>query len=153
MVSSGVGRLTPLKQIDNYRDNWWCLAEDVHRGWLVIGEGNFEGMSKPLRSLYPDDKPYQAAFLSEDQKARASEEWKSLQAVGPAPNYLSQQVIGWAKKNPKDPRVSEALHLAVRCTRYGCTNKETTRFSQQAFELLHSRYPQSSWAKKTKYWY
>jgi TolA-binding protein len=27
------------------------------------------------------------------------------------------------------------------------------RTSEQAFRLLHQRYPNSEWAKKTKYWY
>ena len=30
---------------------------------------------------------------------------------------------------------------------------EKTAVSKAAFELLHSRYPQSEWAKKTKYYY
>jgi len=49
--------------------------------------------------------------------------------------------------------VPEALYLAVRSTRYGCTDKETGRLSKTAFELLHSRYPDSEWAKKTKFWF
>ena len=68
-----------------------------------------------------------------------------------APNYLAQQVIDWAKGHPDDKRVPEALHLAVRATRYGCTNKLTTNHSKKAFDLLHQRYPKSEWARKTKY--
>jgi hypothetical protein len=41
----------------------------------------------------------------------------------------------------------------VRATRYGCTDKDTPRFSKAAFDLLHRRYPKSPWAEKTKYWY
>ncbi|PYS74027.1 MAG: hypothetical protein DMF69_03210 [Acidobacteria bacterium] len=92
-------------------------------------------------------------FLNEAQRAAASKEWASLKAIGPIPNYLSRQVIQWATKNPADPRVPEALHLAVNSTRFGCTNKETGRSSKAAFDLLHQKYPTSSWAKKTKYWF
>jgi len=53
----------------------------------------------------------------------------------------------------QDPRVPEALHLAVRSTRYGCTDDNTTKFSKQAFQLLHKNYPKSEWAAKTKYWF
>ena len=66
---------------------------------------------------------------------------------------ISAQAIQWAKEAPDDPRVPEALHLAVRTTRYGCVDGETTSFSKAAFQLLHRRYPKSEWAKKTKYWF
>jgi hypothetical protein len=62
-------------------------------------------------------------------------------------------VLAWAKRTPNDPRVPEALHLAVRSTRYGCTDTKTTQFSKQAFRVLHKQYPQSSWAQQTRYWY
>lgn len=52
-----------------------------------------------------------------------------------------------------DPRVPEALHLAVKSTRFGCVDKETGKFSKAAFDLLHQRYPRSRWAEQTKYWY
>ena len=60
---------------------------------------------------------------------------------------LRQTVINWATKNPTDRRVPEALHLAVKSTRYGCTDKETGRWSKAAFDLLHRNYPNSTWAK------
>jgi hypothetical protein len=54
--------------------------------------------------------------------------------------------------------------LTVRATHYGAGEwgvndagkrlmAEKTAVSKAAFELLHSRYPQSEWAKKTKYYY
>ena len=54
---------------------------------------------------------------------------------------------------PPDPQVPEALHLAVRATRHGCTDNETSQWSKKAFQLLHRRYPKSEWAVKTKYHY
>jgi hypothetical protein len=62
-------------------------------------------------------------------------------------------VIEWSKQNPRDPRVPEALHLAVRATRYGQADPETTNYSRAAYTLLHRRYPGSPWAKKTPYWF
>jgi hypothetical protein len=61
--------------------------------------------------------------------------------------------IEWATANPNDPRSPEALHLAVRSTRYGCTDKETGKWSKAAFDLLHKRYPNTKWANATKYWF
>ena len=35
----------------------------------------------------------------------------------------------------------------------GSDKSEYTPISKQAFELLHRRYPKSSWALKTRYYY
>jgi len=55
--------------------------------------------------------------------------------------------------SPDDQRLAEALHLVVRATRYGCSDDGTAQISKQAFDVLHARYPNSSWAKQTPYWY
>ena len=92
-------------------------------------------------------------FLSAAEKAAAEREWTTLDSVGAGPNYIVDQVIKWANANPNDPRVPEALHLAVTTTRYGCGDKETGRWSKAAFDLLHRKYPNTTWAKKTPYWF
>jgi hypothetical protein len=92
-------------------------------------------------------------FLSPAQKAAAKNERARLSALGAAPNYLCKQVIAWAEKHPTDMRAPEALHLAVKSTRYGCTDKETGRWSKAAYDLLHKRYPNNPWTKKTPYWF
>jgi hypothetical protein len=91
-------------------------------------------------------------FLKASQAA-AEREVALLQSLGPGPNYLAQTAINWATKNPTDQRVPEALHLAVKSTRYGCTDKETGRWSKAAFDLLRRKYPNSTWAKQTPYWF
>ena len=68
-------------------------------------------------------------------------------------HHFCRIAVEWAEKNPADKRAPEALHLAVKATRYGCTDKETGRWSKAAFDLLHQRYPNSGWAKETKYWF
>jgi len=74
-----------------------------------------------------------------------------LAAMPPAPEYLTAQTVAWASSHTGDPRAAEALHLAVRAARYGCGAKAGV--SKTAFQLLHSRYPDSEWARRTKYWY
>jgi hypothetical protein len=69
----------------------------------------------------------------------------------PAPEFLAAQTVAWVNTHPADPRAAEALHLAVRAVRYGCGAKPGA--SKAAFQLLHRRYPDSEWARKTKYWY
>jgi hypothetical protein len=91
-------------------------------------------------------------FLKTAQAA-AARQYAALQALGTGPNYLCRMAIEWAQKTPGDPRAPEALHLAVRSTRYGCTDKDTGRWSKAAFDLLHSKYPNTTWANNTKYWF
>jgi hypothetical protein len=143
VVDVGIGRDTPLNRQDTYRDNWWCSAG----GGAAEIEGNKEAAPSSAKT---NQSPL---FLSPAQTARGAKEWSTLNALGAAPNYLCRQVIEWATKTPNDPRVPEALHLAVASTRYGCTDKDTGRWSKAAFDLLHRKYPNTSWARKTPYWF
>lgn len=93
-------------------------------------------------------------FLTSPQRAEATAEWEELEATAPSgANYFAEQTLLWARSHPDDPRVPQALHLAVQGTRYGCKDKDTGDYSKQAFQLLHQRYPKSPWTAKTKYWY
>jgi hypothetical protein len=138
-VTAGVSRSGPLDELDSYRDNWWCLA--------ASSAGFYE---EPAKKNAPARVPL---FLSPAESAQAAKEGVSLNSLGAAPNYLSQTAIEWANRKPADPRAPEALHLAVTATRRGCTDKETGRWSKAAFDLLHRRFPTSTWTKKTKYWF
>jgi hypothetical protein len=75
-----------------------------------------------------------------------------LAALPTAPDYLAGEAVRLARLGPDDPRAPEILHLAVRATRYGCTSAGTGPRSQAASDLLHRRYPQSEWTKKTPFW-
>lgn len=144
VVDVGVGRQTPLNQQDIYRDNWWCSAS--------FNAGPVSEDEEGVRS-FTATSSQSPHFLSPAELANGTREWTTLNALGAAPNYLCRQVIQWANKSPNDPRVPEALHLAVNTTRYGCTDKETGRWSKSAFDLLHRKYPNTSWARKTPYWF
>jgi hypothetical protein len=146
VVDAGAGRESPLSQQDIYRDNWWCGSA------FPPTEANQDPdkPAPPPPILDPNKFP---VFLTRAQRTTAGKEYAALMALGPAPNYLCRQVVQWATANANDPRVPEALHLAVKSTRYGCTNKETGKWSKAAYDLLHARYPKSTWAKKTPYWF
>jgi len=147
-VQTGFGRLTPTGKIDDFRDNWWCPfrgsqdSPDYYRVASVL--------TGHLQLLYPDGAP-KAQFFSPDQQARGQAEWKRLTELPAAPDYLASQTVEWVRNNPNDPRAPEALHLAVRAVRYGCG--ATKGASKEAFQLLHEKYSNSEWARKTKYWY
>ena len=92
-------------------------------------------------------------FLTEKEKKEAETEWNALSKLQTAPNYLCKEVLERAKTNPNDKRLPEALHLAVRSTRYGCVDKETSKLSKAVYSILHGRFPGNTWAKKTPYWF
>jgi hypothetical protein len=147
-VQTGFGRLTPTGKIDEFRDNWWCPfrgSQDTPDYYRVASV-----LTGHLQLLYPDGAP-KAQFLSTDQQARGQAEWKRLTELPPAPDYLAGQTVEWVRNNPNDSRAPEALHLAVRAVRYGCGG--TKGVSREAFQLLHEKYPNSEWARKTRYWY
>jgi hypothetical protein len=145
VVDRGVPREN-LNEQDIYRDNWWCTA-----AFPTTPTVEEEGSSAADPFVAP--KEVRVSFLSAAERETARKERLALDGIGAAPNYICQQVIQWATKSPEDPRVPEALHLAVRTTRFGCTDKESGRWSKTAFDLLHRKYPNSTWAKKTPYWF
>lgn len=137
-VRTGLLRSATLGEIDNYRDNWWCEP-------LKDGGGRFRADRDPS---VPDP-----AFLSVSEVAQLKQENAKLADIAVAPNILAAEVLTFAKSHPDDERVPQALHLVVRSTRYGCTDAETTKWSEKSFRLLHEHYPKSEWTMKTKYYY
>ena len=142
VIDTGSGRGTPLNEQDSYRDNWWCAAA------LAEPETSGNGEKKPQSAIKPSP-----VFLTGAQRATAEKEYATLASFGAAPNYLCRQVIEWATKHADDRRVPEALHLAVKTTRYSCTDKQTGRWSKAAYDFLHRRYPGNTWTKQTPYWF
>lgn len=149
----GLSRLIPAHRIDNFRDNWWCSPETEFGTAPPRGMDLSNSSFSSAQSANLDPKVSFPDFITRGQRETAGKELSKLLALDTAPNYLSAKVLRWAKANPDDPRVPEALHLAVRATRYGCTDKSTSKFSKMAFQLLHRRYPKSEWTKKTKFWF
>jgi hypothetical protein len=137
-VRTGLLRSATLGEIDNFRDNWWC--EPLQDGGGRIRADRDPSVPTP-------------AFLSVTEVAELKDETARLADVAVAPNILAAEVLGFAKLHPDDERVPEALHLVVRSTRYGCTDAETTKWSEKSFRLLHEHYPKSEWTLKTKYYY
>jgi hypothetical protein len=62
-------------------------------------------------------------------------------------------VIEWAEAHRDDPRIPEALHLAVNASHFGRDTAGTSPYSKKAFQLLHRNYPRSPWTAQTKYYY
>jgi hypothetical protein len=150
---SMVQRAEPIGELESFRDNWWC-------GGTVHGRGTAPATmaSRPYEGPvdypgHPPDPEY-PAFLSETEEAEARAEQARLEQIQTAPSYLAEIARDWAAAHPNDQRAPQALHLAVaRASRYGCKDEATSDYSRRAFQLLHRRYANSEWAKKTPYWY
>jgi hypothetical protein len=139
-VNGSAPRVTRFDYADNYRDSWWCndgLPRETP-WWVHFAE-------LPVVSAQP------IAFLSDAERTRATDEFRRIVALGSADKWLSDTLISWAKTHPKDPRAPEALHFAWRAIRYGCDRKNNR--SHEIFLLMHRRYPDSLWTKKTNIWW
>ncbi len=133
----------PDGQLDSYRDNWWCAAKEPKMDDYV---------SPILRQLYAEGwKP--PAFLTGEQLTQAANELKALANAGGGPGFLSTTILAWARAYPEDAKLPEALSLAVKSSHSSCTDENSAAPVSEAFRLLHSRFPNSSWAKQTPYWY
>lgn len=144
----GFPRNDPVSGRDPFRDNWWLL--DDKTGPPEPDIANHDA----LYDLYPGGKSVPPDFLPKPKRtAGEAERSKLLERTANGVNYLCQQAIAWSKSHPRDPRVPQALHQAVLATRYGMTDKSSSAFSKQAFDILHRQYPDSEWTKQTKYWY
>ena len=98
--------------------------------------------------------PVPLPFLDEKSTDVLRDELSGLEEpVSDPAVYLCREVIRWAKEAPDDPRVAPALFRAIRATFYARQSDEVGRWSQKAFKLLHDRYPQSKWARKTPFWF
>jgi len=147
-----------FNSIDNFGDNWWCRFvpskkdQPANGGFYRL----FSTLRAPLQEIYPVGVATAPAFLSAEDKNTAAEEVSALADLPSAPRWLGQFTIEWAKAHPDDPRVPEALHNVVRSWRYGCNETDQTdapNYSKDAFEILHTRYPDNDWTKKTPYWF
>jgi len=138
-IPSVAPRVTRFDFADDFRDNWWCkdgLPSDCNRG-------NLEKASS-AEPMYP-------AFYSSLQRGTVAGEVRQISELGDCGDWLSNTLIVWAKAHPSDDRSAEALHFAMRSVRFSADG--TTKRSKEIYVLLHSRYPNSEWAKKTRFWF
>jgi hypothetical protein len=127
---------------DQYtHENWWC------RDGLTFGETIY-----PTRRKSPIPNPPQFA-KEESAHHQAAEERKRLLEAGSGTTYVLRAVVEWANERPSDPRVPEALSRAIKTTQWGCPDSRTRKLAETAFDVLHSKYGKTKWAKETPYWY
>ncbi|WP_143133334.1 hypothetical protein [Pseudoduganella namucuonensis] len=100
-------------------------------------------------------------YLGAGQLAEAAKEQQALMRLPLRTEFIAPALLAWAKQKPSDEEAPKALHFLVASTRMECpygsgkAEKEQPRaqYSREAFNLLHKHYPNSKWAKQTKYYY
>lgn len=146
-VPVGLGRSEKLDTIDSFRDNWWCpIGRPGYEASYSYMYADAETQKKRIPQQFP-------TFSSAGDRASATQEWTALTDVPTGPNFMLKTAIAWAQAHPNDPNTPEALHFAVRASRYGCVDDATGALSKQAHGILHKQYPNSPWTKKTPYWF
>ena len=148
-MEQGVQRSATYAEMDEYRDNWWCgrWADGGGKGGFDPAD---EDNGKPRAPLHME-------FLSASEIKQAADEVARLNALPDGSVWLGQRAIAYVKAHPDDKDAAEALALTVTATHYSCSGQSEDpaqkAVSKEAFELLHSKYPKSEWALKTKYYY
>ena len=91
--------------------------------------------------------------MTAEEKARVEREWKALDAIDGAPDYLGREVLRWLAAHPTDAR-RRRLSIAS-CGRRGSAapTDASGDVSREAFTVLQKSFPASEWAKKTPYWF
>lgn len=142
-VPFGLGRESgaPPKEIDSIRGNWWCVEEES-----LKGESHYDHYPFTYPKAYPQ-------FLTAAQTAEAKKEHQQLAVTGASATSLAKRALDFATLNPGNPATPQILHLAVRSTRYGCTDDDTLKLSKANFDFLHKRFPGNEWTKKTPYYF
>lgn len=144
----GIGRESdsPIT-FDSNRGNWWCFEEEEKpKGEL----GRYRSKYGRYGFSYPIAYP---AFLSHQQLSENEEERRILLASGHSATFLNKRAVEFARDHPYHLQLPEILHLAVRASRFGCTDDETVKYSREAFRILHRRFPKSEWTAKTPYYF
>jgi hypothetical protein len=143
-VTGGAPREEELGKLDNYSDNWW--DNRLPDQSITFTDKDDIVKSKLTNADYPNLLNAEQSKLGLDNKGK-------LLASGAAPTFLCTVVGDYAASHKDDPRVPEALYLAVRAAHYGHRETRTTPASKRCFSLLHTNYPKNPYTAKTLYYY
>ena len=158
--SPGIGGIDLYNHDD---DNWWCSWKRARNASDLTGllQTTFFGQDLSLvdgaaaYGLRDRLRPVLAASFAFQSQDRA--EVEALAGIDCAPKVLTGRVLDWVSHpglfETRDGQ-AEALALAIKTTRYGCySDGPHGAYSKAAFTLLHQKFPATSWALNTKYWF
>jgi hypothetical protein len=137
-VPSGIPEFSTAEQADYYFEtSWWCKPANV--------EYNEDGSESPKVVSAPK-------FLNLQIVGSAKKERAALNSIGDGPSYLGKRVLEWARRSPSDPRMPEALFIAIQANqsyKYGCNSWEGDEDTRTKLEkVLKEKYAGSEWVTK-----
>jgi len=139
-IPAGVPEFSTSEETEYYFEtSWWCKPDET--------EYHIDGTESPKVVVTP-------RFLSARALAVAKKERDALAAVGNAKSFLGKRVLEWAKRSPEDPRMPEAVYIALQANqgyKYGCGTWEGDDETRTKLEtLLKEKYGYSPWAAKVE---
>ncbi|MEO5335627.1 MAG: hypothetical protein H7841_01855 [Magnetospirillum sp. WYHS-4] len=160
----GQARELRAEAIDHFNpsdNNWWCPVEPDREARLIVRNLYDRPVGIPQGDLSLTD--IRERTLAEHPVLRLVDESElaALALVPGGPQFLSERTVAWAKSSNllsrllgQDKGLAEALALAVQSTRHGCQRAGGHgTYSRAAFQELHKRFPGSSFAEETPYWF
>lgn len=158
MGYSDLPTLTSIDTFEHSDNNWWCAWQpDRHRITAsAIMYGAFfrpEGDWIPMAAAGATSALGPLLRVSWLWQAQDHEEQATLAEVQSAPRLLAERAIAW-RGHGNGAGQDEALALAIRATRYGCQRQGGHgQYSHAAWDLLHTRFPTSDAARRTRWWF
>jgi hypothetical protein len=162
-------RFDSLEDYDPNDKNWWCPLEvdrqlgavradyDEASGLATIKGYNSSALAMVLETDAISKADSVRDVVLKQHPIVKAVDWKEVQGLAKAasaPQKLAKDAIRWAKASKADDGAAEALALAVRATRYGCRwHGSVKAYSKPAQELLKAKFPTTSWATQTPYWF
>ncbi|PWT88965.1 MAG: hypothetical protein C5B55_12165, partial [Blastocatellia bacterium] len=137
-VVAGIPEFNKSEETDYYLESaWWCPLSSV--------EYDDNGNEAPRKVPGPQ-------FLAAPLSLSAERERAALNNLGSAKSYLGKKVLAWARQAPDDPRIPEALFIALKANegyKYGCESWEhNEEITKEAETLLRGRYANTEWTVK-----
>jgi hypothetical protein len=120
-------------------------TDTVASSWCRVRAADGFGDTDPERPAAPPE-----TAIDPVKRAR---EFAALDALPTATGFIGKHVMQWAQAHPDDPDLPWLLYVAVQSTKGGCLDADSHALSMRAFTLLHKRFPNDVWTRKTPYFY
>jgi hypothetical protein len=147
----------------------WPVADGIRptplKPWLEpaydrsMATGSYSKWCRPLGVMTTGPQAATAAdfempeFLPQEERAQQAALVAKLRAIPQDSIYFTQESLALMQRNRADPLVPQALSVAVKMARYACPDKAVGDWSRKGLQTLHAKYPDSTWAASTQYWY
>ena len=102
----------------------------------------------------PDDAkgPLPLPDVSGDRARRDADRARLLK-LHSATGFVGLHAIDWAETHPTDKDAAWLLYVAIQSSKRGCIDPDHTAISKKAWQVLHKRFPRSTWTEQSPYFY